>query len=142
MKKFWRVLRYEYTRHVLRRRFLFALLSVPVVLILILIVGAVAAALSSDNRPIGYVDHSGMLANPKYPPVTNRFDRPVEILAFPAEAQAQASLDSGEIQAYYVLAADYKQTSNSDLIFRNQPKPSGALKCCRIMRLTESGKGH
>ncbi len=124
MKKFWRVVRYEYRRHVLRRRFLFALLSVPLVLLVILVVGAVAAALSSDNSPIGYVDHSGVLANPEYPPVNSRFEQPIEILAFSTQEQAQSSLDAGKIQAYYVIAADYLQTSNAELIYRRQPGTS------------------
>jgi len=121
MNKFWQVTRYEYTRHVLRRRFLFALLSVPAVMILILVVGALAVAMSSDNSPIGYVDHAGILAHAKYPPAASRFDKPVEIIAMPTEALAQASLDSGDIQAYYVIAADYGQTSNAELVYRRQP---------------------
>ena len=32
MKKFWRVAAFEYTRHVLRRRFLIGLSSVPLIM--------------------------------------------------------------------------------------------------------------
>ena len=121
MRKFWLVTRYEYTRHVLRRRFLFALLSVPAILIVILIVGGIAVALSSDSSPIGYVDHSGVLANPVYPPAANRFDQPVEIIDFATADQAQASLEAGDIQAFYIIAADYRQTAQADLIYEKQP---------------------
>ena len=36
MKKFWLVFKYEYLRHVLRKRFLFGLLSVPLFIVVIL----------------------------------------------------------------------------------------------------------
>ncbi|HNT74897.1 MAG TPA: ABC transporter permease [Anaerolineae bacterium] len=53
---------------------------------------------------IGYVDHAGIITElpAEYPP-----DR---IRAFPDEAAAQAALDAGELQSYYVVAADFMET--------------------------------
>ncbi|HEX9090610.1 MAG TPA: hypothetical protein VF831_03930, partial [Anaerolineales bacterium] len=64
MRKFWLVAWHEYSRHVFRKRFLFALLSMP--LLLALMVGMVILViwLDSNPTPIGYIDHSGLLVNP------------------------------------------------------------------------------
>ena len=76
MTKFWRILWYEYTRHVLRKRFLFALISMPLLIAVMLAVSILGQFLSSDSRPIGYVAPSGFLDHPKplpRPPSTRFF---------------------------------------------------------------------
>ena len=62
--KFWRVAAYEYQRHVLRKRFLFALLSVPGLVIVMVAVGLLISQARQNDKPLGYVDHSGLLASP------------------------------------------------------------------------------
>jgi ABC-type Na+ efflux pump permease subunit len=42
MRKFWLVFRYEYLRHVMRKRFIFALLSMPLFVALLVGVGFLA----------------------------------------------------------------------------------------------------
>jgi ABC-2 type transport system permease protein len=110
MNKFWRVVQHEYARHVLRRRFVFSLLSVPALLAMMVVVGMLVASAQSDSRPAGYVDHAGLLANPLQPTrQPDRFSR-VDLLPFPTEAAAEAALRTGEIQAYFVLPPDHLQT--------------------------------
>jgi ABC-2 type transport system permease protein len=122
MSKVWLVLRYEYLKHVLRKRFLFALFSVPLIIVLMMAVSILATTLSIDRTPIGFVDLSGFLANPRYPQETgDPLIKPVQIEAFPDETAAHTALESGKIQAYYVLAADYPQTGKAQLIFNKEP---------------------
>ena len=64
MDKFWKVLAYEYKRHVLRKRFIFAILSVPIFVAVILAISIIAAVAQTNTSPIGYVDQSGLLAKP------------------------------------------------------------------------------
>jgi ABC-2 type transport system permease protein len=110
MIKFWRVALQEYRRHVFTKRFLFGLLSVP--LIMVLMVGLIFLIIAMDNNttPIGYVDHSGLLANPLPAPVPEPPDKPVPMIAYSSEVEAAAALKAGTIQAYYVLPADYLTT--------------------------------
>jgi len=110
MKKMWLVALHEYRRHVLTRRFVFGLLSVP--LVAILFVGLILLVMSLDvnTTPIGYVDRSGLLSNPVEAPKPSWPDKPVPNIAYMTEAQARAALDSGLIQAYYVIPADYQNT--------------------------------
>jgi len=122
MSKIWKIIKYEYRHHVLRRRFLIALLSVPLWLIAVMAISILAVVLTTNNTPIGYIDYSGFLAHP----VESASDeiplfRDVKIVAFPQEEQAQAALDAGKIQAYYVLEADYLQTRHARMVYKEEP---------------------
>ena len=64
MSKFWRVALYEYKRHVLQKRFIFALLSVPLFIGMIILMVVFLVYIETDVTPVGYVDASGLLANP------------------------------------------------------------------------------
>jgi len=71
--------------------------------------------LEFNNRPWAYVDYSGLLADPVPPPMPAPPDRPVEFIAYPAEADAEAALQAEQIQAYFVLDEDYLKTAHAEL---------------------------
>lgn len=116
MSKFWLIFRYEYLRHVRRKRFIFALLSMPLFVAFIILVGFLSVYLQHDSGPIGYVDHAGVLANPIFPKQEEGLLKPVEIKAYPGEAEARAALDAGLIKGYYVLPENYLQTGSVQLV--------------------------
>ena len=122
MNKAWRVARHEYAHHVFSRRFLLGLLSIPA--IILLMVGLVFLIFSMENstRAVGYVDHSGLLADPVLPPEVEPPDRPVEILAFVDEAAARSALEADEIQLYYVLPEDYLTTGRISVVHLERVK--------------------
>jgi ABC-2 type transport system permease protein len=124
MNKFWRVVAYEYTRHVLRRRFLFGLLSVPAIIAVMALVIFLLVRTEFDPRPVGYVDHSGLLADPQPAPPPPAPDRPVAMVAFATEAQAGEALQSKQIQAYFVLEAGYPQSNRARLVSLEEPSSS------------------
>lgn len=127
MSKFWRVARYEYSRHVLRRRFVLAVLSMPALIALTIGLIAIAIALEENKDAIGYVDKSGLLADPL--PAPRRGSSPrnpavpelVPLLPFETEDAARAALESKEIQAYYIVPADYSETNQVDLVYVKAP---------------------
>ena len=63
MKKFWLVFAQEYKRHVLRKRFLFAILSMPFFVLLMIGVGFLSVWLQYNNKPVGYIDAYQVLAD-------------------------------------------------------------------------------
>jgi len=107
MNKFWQVARHEYRRHVFNRRFVFGLVSVPLAMILLVGLIFLIISLENDTTAIGYVDHAGLLTNPVPAPKPPAPYRQVPMVAFASETDAQAALDAGKIQAYYVIPADY-----------------------------------
>jgi ABC-2 type transport system permease protein len=121
MKKFWRVALYEYGRHVLQKRFIFALLSVPFFLGMIILLVVVMVYLESDPTPVGYIDASGLLASPLPGPEPEEPDRPIPLLAFTSETEADSALKAKEIQAYFVLPEDYLESGQARLVYIKQP---------------------
>jgi len=120
MSKLLHVAVYEYQRNAFRRSFLLALFSVPLMLIMIVGVGAVMESRGTNRAPVGYVDHAGLFARPIAAPVAGS-GRPVEFISFGTEQEARAALDTGKVQAYYVVAADYYETRDVDLVYIHPP---------------------
>lgn len=110
MKKFWEILTYEYKRHVLRRRFLFGLLSIPIIVLIMALVVFLLVRSNFNYQPVGYVDLSGILANPVTSPPPSLPDRPIQMLPFNSETQARQALLDKKIQAYFIVEANYPQT--------------------------------
>lgn len=122
MDKFWQVVKYEYTRHVFRKRFIFALLSLPLMLVFLLGITLLSGLLISDRSPVGYVDNSGILSdavmtgNPKDP-----FEPGLSMIAYPSEAEAESALSSGKVQAFFVVPENYPANLNIPLHFSADP---------------------
>jgi len=122
MTKFWRVVAYEYTRQITRKGFWFGLLSMPALILFMIGLVLITINLQTNATPIGYVDHSGLLADPVPAPAPEPPDKPVPMLAFADEAAARKALDEGKIQAYYVVSASYMENSEALLVYNKQPK--------------------
>lgn len=121
MKKLWRVFVYEYTRHVLRKRFIFALLSIPLAVVAMAAIGFIAVIFMFNSKPIGYIDHSGLLAALPEDEETPAFFRSSEIIPFNDESTARASLEAGEIQVYFIVPGDYLETGQVEMVAVNSP---------------------
>lgn len=135
MNKIWLVIRNEYTRHVFRKRFLFALLSLPFFILVLGGVSVLAAFAQFNRTPIGYVNQSSVLANPQSLPEKSMDSiSSVKILPFATEADAQAALDQKKIQAFYILEADYAQTNHVRMVSYKQPNSSVESQFTQFLR--------
>ena len=107
MNKSWLVMKHEYFRYVKRKRFILALLSLPLLVKLQMVaIGVLSATLSFDDKPVGYLDRSGVLSQPIQPDVEAPvpFRKPIKFIPFQEELQqANASLESNQIQAFYTI---------------------------------------
>lgn len=122
MKKTWRVALHEYTRHVFNRRFLLGLLSAPALILAMVGLVALLISMESDTKTLGYVDRSGLLADPLPPPAVEKPDRPVAMRPFADETAARSALEAGEIQAYYVLPQDYLTAGRLSVVYEKPVK--------------------
>lgn len=127
MSKLLLVARYEYTRNVLTKGFIFALLSLP--LIIALLIGMIAFTVRLEERAdaVGYVDQAGVLSEPLFP--TQRGSSPdspsraalLPLIDFETEDAARQALEAKDIQAYYVITPDYLETSHVQLVYLKAP---------------------
>lgn len=122
MSKTWQIIKYEYTRHVFEKRFIFSLLSLPVAVIAMLGVGFLIALISIDRTPIGYIDQSGVLEQPRIVKQEGGFFNPtVDFIPYQDEAQANADLEDEVIQAYYLIPEDYPESIDVYLVYFDPP---------------------
>lgn len=113
MNKMWIIFKHEYARHVLRARFIWALLSVPLIMALSGGIGFLGAMTSIDRRPIGVVDQSGL--NLEITPELSQIELPFgspQFTLIPEAASAEQQLTSEALQGYYLVPADYLVTGN------------------------------
>ncbi len=115
------VARFEYIRQVIKRRFLWATLSLPIMIVLIVGTGFGAAWFSTPKKPIGYVDVSGHLQ----PEDFEQRDTPaflrVRFQPFPDEASARQALEEDRITAYVLLPTDYPREIKVQLVYYRYP---------------------
>jgi ABC-2 type transport system permease protein len=117
MNKFWRIAFHEYSRHVFRRRFLLALFSVPLLMVFMVVLIIVIIRIESKSTPIGYIDHSGLLANPRPQPAPKWPERFVPMRRYTDEASAKADLETGKLQGYYIISEDYLQSGKAEQVY-------------------------
>jgi len=122
MTKIWKIIKYEYTRHVFQKRFLFSLLSLPFIVILMVGVALLVATFIVNRDPIGYLDRSGVLANPEREETKGDLFNPmVEFRPYTNEEQAQTDLDEDLIQAFFVIPETFPESPDVQLVFDEEP---------------------
>jgi ABC-2 type transport system permease protein len=126
MRKLWLVAKHEYLRMVRRRSFLVGTLAVPVLMAVVIGISIAFSIGTRDDRPLGYVDLARVL-EAGVRPSSEGMVRWVEMRAFADEASARAALEDGEVQAFYVLSADYRQEGKLALYYWDDP-PSDAVR--------------
>ncbi|MCD6286471.1 MAG: ABC transporter permease [Anaerolineae bacterium] len=107
MRKLWLVAKHEYLKRVRKRAFLLAVLGLPLLIVAIGVVAALVAIRGGDSRPVGYVDHAGFLNPEVLSALQDARESFPEYISFADEATAEASLEAGDIQSFYVLPEDY-----------------------------------
>ncbi len=125
MDKIWLIFKHEYSRHVLRKRFIITVISMPL-FIGVMMVASIASSLMSINRsPVGFVNHSELLSDFKPgPPKSGIFQTEVDFIQYDSEIKADAELENETIQAYFVIGTDYNQTANAKLVYYKFPASS------------------
>lgn len=117
MNKFWLVFANEYKRHVLRKRFIFAVLSMPIFVAFICGVGFLSVWVQYNFKPVGYIAPVGMLENAQpVPEEEDQIFHAVPFIHYTDEKTAFSDLEAQKIQAYFVVSPDYIQTGDVSYI--------------------------
>ena len=123
MRKFWLIFRNEYLRHVKRKRFIFALLSMPLFVGLMVGVGLLAVWADYDSRPVAYMDQSGFFANAvPVPEGTDSLFPPTKFIAYSNENEAKTALVDQQVQAFFLIDANYLNNGKVTLFTDNTVK--------------------
>jgi len=120
MSKTWLVCIHHLKKNVLKKSFIFVLLSIPLFIAFTVSMAAMGTALENSDAPLGYVDESGLLADPIPLPIVEGQER-VQLIAFDSQPEARAALDSEQIGAYFVLTEEYLTTRQAELYYYEEP---------------------
>ena len=126
MNKTWIVIKHEYMKHVRKKRFIWAILSLPLLVLMMVAVGFIMVIFQYNDTPIGYIDQSGLLDNSiKYQSEAPLgFMKPVNFIHFTNESEAKLALEGNDIQAYYVLDNNFSKTREIKVIANKAPDSS------------------
>ncbi|MDX1995084.1 MAG: ABC transporter permease [bacterium] len=122
MNKLWLIIRREYLTNVRKPSFLFTAFGTPLILISIVVLVIIISLSSETNieelAGVGYVDQAGVIT-----PEARSEEYPDLFSPYASEEEARAALDSGTIDAYYVIPENYLATSQVQL-YSNESMPS------------------
>jgi ABC-2 type transport system permease protein len=106
----------EYRRNVLRKGFIFALLSPLFIIALVSVISyiSITAIRDSQTSVVGYIDPKNFLAR------ATQQDDETSFKPYANEADAKQDLLDKKISAYYLLAPDFAQTGKVDAVYWNK----------------------
>jgi ABC-2 type transport system permease protein len=125
MRNFWLIARHEYHNTVVQRSFVIMTAAIPLGLIALVGLGILVEGMGKDSRPVGYVDYSNTLDASRHALWPNAPDG-FQVVAFADERAGRDALEAEEIQALFVLPAEYPQTLATELYYLEDP-PSGEV---------------
>jgi len=117
MKKTWLVAKHQFVKEVSKRSFIFVLFCLPIFLLLSIGLGLLIARLESKSATLGYVDQAGILVQSL--PDSEEYDS--KLVPFVSQENALAALDEGQIDGYYLIAGDYRESKDAELVFYESP---------------------
>jgi ABC-2 type transport system permease protein len=135
MHKTWKIIKHEYTRHVFKKRFLFSLLSLPILVIAMAFIVIAMAFFTVETAPIGYIDQPGFLKDTTPVKIKgNIFEPIIEFIPYVDVKQAQSDLEAKIIQAYYVIPEDFPKNRNVGLIYLKAPSNDAQYQFMELVR--------
>jgi ABC-2 type transport system permease protein len=116
----WVVTSHELKTNILKKSFIIVLLIIPVIIGLFITMILYMESTRKNDEPVGYVDTSGILENPRLLPEEPNRSR-VAMIAYENEKAARLALQDGQIQAYYLLPTGYFQDGVVKLVYNKTP---------------------
>ena len=117
MNKTWLVFRNEFMTHVRKKSFIFGILSVPLFVALMALIGFVSVWLEYNSSPLGFIDPNQVIVNARQVPVEKKqLLQTVQVIHYQDEASAEQSLRDGSIQAYFILSDNYLNSGEVTMV--------------------------
>lgn len=134
VKKLLGVAFFEYGRHVFRKRFLLALLSVPAFIFVMVLVVFMMVLIENRSQSWGFVDNARIISTDQLNSIvrSGHIDSLPE--QFPTETQAREKLLSGDIEVYFVIEEDYADSGNVRAAAKNEVLGKTANNFTQLMQ--------
>jgi ABC-2 type transport system permease protein len=133
MSKILHVAANEYRSNVIKRSFLLSLLSLPLFLTVSIGSGLIMESLNSSKKPIGYIDHADVIRTLDTPWLDEN-DEAIPVLPFANAEEAEAALKAEQIQGYFTIPADYRETGKVNLTIMDEASEDARAQFSRMLR--------
>jgi len=121
MKKTWLICWHDFKRHVFRKRFLFAVLSMPLFVGVIGLVSFLSVWLQYNDKPVGYIDSTNILkTHEQVQKKPKDIFNPIELIKYVDESAAKSDLEQGKLQAYLVMPENYLDTGEVTMVTKGK----------------------
>ena len=115
MTKLWLITEHHFRKGVFQRSFLLLLCSLPLFVGLSVGMGMLATRLRQTSTTLGYVDMPGVMVQALLS------QKLVHLQEFDSREEAHSALVSGQLDAYYLLPANYAITHEAELVYFTPP---------------------
>jgi ABC-2 type transport system permease protein len=123
VNKIWLVARHQFMKEASKRSFILVLLALPLFLTITIGFGFLAAQLDRSSAALGYVDHAGIMTNT----LPDSRDSNFQLVPFESRESSLVALDEDQIDGFYMISEDYKETHDAELVYY-EPPPYQAIK--------------
>jgi ABC-2 type transport system permease protein len=131
LRVFWQ----EYQHHVVRKRFILTVFSIPALLLVVMGIAVLGVFLTQDKRPVGVIDQAGYLKLRQLPAREEYSPEPeLTLTYYENEGAAKAALVDGSIQAYYLLPPDFPETGQGKLVYVKNWNSNMSYQFERLLR--------
>lgn len=122
MNKLWRVFATEYIRRVKTKGFLFAVISMPLVVILAMGLGVLSVKMQTNTLPIGLIDLSDEFTDAEIPSDFASFPvSPIDIIRYSDINEGKTAVFDKKIQAVFVIQPDYLENGAIEVFMAENP---------------------
>lgn len=115
MRKIWLVAKSEYLKRVAKRSFLLGTFLIPIIFAIIIVLTIFIIERDKNTAPLGYIDRSGVLLDPRNSKLNH--ENLIELIPYNDREPALTALESGEIQALYIISEDFLESSKLELYY-------------------------
>lgn len=129
MSKVALVARHHFIQESSKRSFLLVLFSLPLFILMAFGLGYLFSKIEQSSKNVGYVDQAQLLIQTAEYLESER----IMLREFGTIGQAQSALDSGQIDAYFILPEDYLETHQTELVFLSEPPNYSQSQFARLI---------
>jgi ABC-2 type transport system permease protein len=126
MSEFWKIFAHEYSRFVFRKRYLWILLSLPLMLVLFSVISLIAIAIQLQPHPVGIVDFTNRLQNYQKSSKETSFSQLSleQVFYFQDQSSGLQALQSAKIKYLFIIPEDFLNSGQIKVVSDDPPSPS------------------
>lgn len=132
MSKVWLIAREEYRRNVFTKTFVLLVMALPFMFGLNIGIGMLTEKLEDNPKPVGFVDQASVIVSSEVVP-RSEGEEMLTFLRYESEQDAETALEAEEIQSFYLIESDYRESRDVTLVYSEEPGRNAGQQFHRLI---------